>query len=247
MTATPTRHSSTAGRVLLVDDSKTERRLAERALAQDAYEVVTAGSAKAALLALDGAGFNLIISDQRLPDLPGVALMGMVRETVVPAPPMLLLTSGDSARTRDAASKAGVCLVLTKPVAPGSLREIVKAHAAPTPTEPCTTLLNEGHVQAFLGEGLNLDEQRSLLARWRAGMAEQLSRLYRAAQTEDARRWAEELHRLRGAAALCGALRLSAAAAGMETAAPSPASVTLLECINQDTNAALARRVGLTA
>jgi HPt (histidine-containing phosphotransfer) domain-containing protein len=152
-----------------------------------------------------------------------------------------------AARTRDAASKAGVCLVLTKPVAPGSLREIVKAHAAPTPTEPCTTLLNEGHVQAFLGEGLNLDEQRSLLARWRAGMAEQLSRLYRAAQTEDARRWAEELHRLRGAAALCGALRLSAAAAGMETAAPSPASVTLLECINQDTNAALARRVGLTA
>jgi hypothetical protein len=77
MTATHTLQPSTAMRVLLVDDSKTERRLAERALAQDAYEVVTADCAQAALLALDGAGFNLIISDQRLPDLPGVALLGM--------------------------------------------------------------------------------------------------------------------------------------------------------------------------
>ena len=247
MTATHTLHSSIAMRVLLVDDSKTERRLAERALAQDGFEVVTADSAQAALIALDGAGFNLIISDQRLPDLSGVALMGMVRETIAPAPPMLLLTSDDSARTRHAASLAGVCRVLTKPISPGSLREIVKAHAAPTHTAPCTTLLNEGNVQAFLGEGLKLDEQRSLLTRWRAGMEEHMFRLQGAAQNEDARRWAEELHRLRGAAALCGALRLSAAAAGMETAAPSQASVTLLECINEDTNAALARRVGLVA
>jgi DNA-binding response OmpR family regulator len=247
MTATHTLHSSTARRVLLVDDSKTERLLAERALAQDAYEVVTADSAQAALLALDGAGFNLIISDQRLPDLPGVALLGMVRETVVPAPPMLLLTSDDSARTRHAASHAGVRMVLTKPVTPSSLREIVSAHAAPSHTAPCTTLLNEGNRQAFFGGGLNLDEQRSLLARWRAGIAEQLDRLQGAAQSKDVRLWAQELHRLRGAAALCGALRLSAAAAGMETAPPSQASVTLLECINQDTNAALARRVGLVA
>ena len=247
MTATHTLEPATATRVLLVDDSKTERRLAERALAQDGFDVVTADSAQAALLALDGAGFNLIISDQRLPDLPGVALLGMVRETVVPAPPMLLLTSDDSARTRHAASHAGVCRVLTKPIAPGSLREIVKAHASPTHTAPCTTLLNEGNVQAFFGGGLSLDEQRLLLARWRAGMEDQLARLQGAAQSEDARRWAEELHRLRGAAALCGALRLSAAAAGMKTAAPSQASVTLLECINEDTNAALARRVGLMA
>jgi DNA-binding response OmpR family regulator len=177
MTATHTLHSSTARRVLLVDDSKTERRLAERALAQDAYEVVTADSAQAALLALDEAGFNLIISDQRLPDLPGVALLGMVRETVVPAPPMLLLTSDDSARTRHAASQAGVCMVLTKPVAPSSLREIVKAHATPTHTAPCTTLLNEGNVQAFFGGGLSLDEQRLLLARWRAAERPRLLRL----------------------------------------------------------------------
>jgi chemotaxis response regulator CheB len=132
MTATRTLHSSTAMRVLLVDDSKTERRLAERALAQDGFDVVTADSAQAALLALDGAGFNLIISDQRLRDLPGVALLGMVRETVVPAPPMLLLTSDDSARTRHAASHAGVCRVLTKPVAPGSLRDVVIAIGAST-------------------------------------------------------------------------------------------------------------------
>jgi hypothetical protein len=33
----------------------------------------------------------------------------------------------------------------------------------------------------------------------------------------------------------------------METAAPSQASLTLLESINQDTNAALAHRVGLMA
>jgi CheY-like chemotaxis protein len=247
MIATLTPQSATARRVLLVDDSKTERRVAERALVLDSCEVATADSAMAALLALDRTGFNLIISDQRLPDLSGVALLQMVRATVVPAPPMLLLTSDDSPRTRDAATRAGVRCFVPKPVSPSFLRELVNEHAAPNHATPHTNLLNEGHALALMGDGLSREEQRALLGRWCAGIADQLARLHEAVRSDDARLWAEELHRLRGAASLCGALRLAAAAAGMETAAPSLASVTLLECLNEATNAALAGRIGLSA
>jgi CheY-like chemotaxis protein len=226
-------------RVLLVDDGKAERRLARLALEKAGCHITTADDARSALRALDGNAFDLLICDQRLPDLIGTALIALIAQTVSPPPPMILLSAEVSARTRDAAARAGAAAVIGKPAAPAQLEELVRRHAAIPMAHHHDQLLDANHAGDFLLGAPDPAGRQRLAQRWQQAAREQITHLAGHVSTMDARAWRQELHRLRGTAALVGAIRLEVAAAALESAIPATGSLDLLESLVEATAVAL--------
>ena len=75
----------TSKRILVVDDDSYVRSGTEEILLRKGYEVDTAGSATAALQALEGAEYDLMLSDIKMPGMSGLELL----EKVVPQWPEL--------------------------------------------------------------------------------------------------------------------------------------------------------------
>lgn len=95
--AAPTPATSTGRIVLLVEDEAPVRALAERALRQAGWTVLTAGSAEAALDRLDGASIDLLVSDIVLPGMDGTALLTRLRASRPHLPAILVSGYAESA------------------------------------------------------------------------------------------------------------------------------------------------------
>src|SRR5208282_1826786 len=67
-------------RILLVDDEERLRHAAGKVLTDEGYSVLGAASGREALKLLQEEAFALVISDLRLPDLDGIALLKQARE-----------------------------------------------------------------------------------------------------------------------------------------------------------------------
>jgi len=111
-------------RILVVDDEDSLRRVLQVQLEQDGYSVVTAASAQQAFSLLQLRGYDLVITDLRMPGLSGVEVLKQVKsqypETVV-----IVLTAFGSVETAVEAMKAGAYDFLTKPVHPDELSLVV--------------------------------------------------------------------------------------------------------------------------
>ena len=116
-----------AGRiVLLVDDEAPVRRLAERALRRQGFEVIAAASAEDALESLGhdnpGAELACVISDVVMPGLDGPALVRQLRQTW-PGLPAILMSGYADAALRDSLQAADIRF-LAKPF---SMAELTQA------------------------------------------------------------------------------------------------------------------------
>ncbi|MBN2207218.1 MAG: response regulator [Candidatus Aminicenantes bacterium] len=65
-------------RILLVEDEENLRLLYQEELDKDGYDVTAAGDADEALAALRGGGFDLIITDIRMPGKDGIELITQI-------------------------------------------------------------------------------------------------------------------------------------------------------------------------
>lgn len=124
----PARRVTTAGgrRVLLVDDSGTNRQVLSRQMTHVGYhvEAVASGSEALRCLRARGAQFDIAILDHQMPDMDGASLgREIVRSTDIARTRLLLLTSlersGDVQRFAD----MGFSAYLTKPVRTRELLE----------------------------------------------------------------------------------------------------------------------------
>ena len=77
-------------RALVVDDSRTEQRLAAVALRNAGLEVTIVASALEALIALGEAAYAFVLLDHQLPDLPGLSLVGLIGREFLSPPPLVL-------------------------------------------------------------------------------------------------------------------------------------------------------------
>ena len=68
-------------KILFVDDEPNVTQALQRALRQEPYEIFTAASAAAALAILAANVIDLVVSDERMPGMPGSVFLGKVRET----------------------------------------------------------------------------------------------------------------------------------------------------------------------
>jgi two-component system sensor histidine kinase/response regulator len=76
-TAFDTMAQNSQARILVVDDESTQMRALCEALKNNGYEPVGCSSAKAALEAMDGARFDLLLTDLMMPEMDGIALLQM--------------------------------------------------------------------------------------------------------------------------------------------------------------------------
>src|SRR5687768_14016422 len=114
VTAAPT---STAWRILLVDDEPTQRLIMARLLKRAGYEVETAGNGREALAKLEAGDFQLMITDWEMPEMDGIALCSAVRALQNKAYVyIILLTARDAIEHVVTGLQAGADDYLTKPV-----------------------------------------------------------------------------------------------------------------------------------
>ena len=123
-------------RILIVDDDITFALMLRTWLSKRGFGVETASSVAAARKALGGGGFSLVLSDMRLPDEDGIALLQWMAGAGITAP-VIVMTSYAEIQNAVRCMKLGARDYVAKPVNPDELlkkiREALDAPAAQAP------------------------------------------------------------------------------------------------------------------
>jgi two-component system response regulator AtoC len=106
---------SGAGLILLVDDDPGTRKVARANLGLEGFEVLSASSGAEALARLAESDPLAVVSDLRMPDLDGIALMERVH-ALRPSLPVVLVTAHATVETAVKAMQKGALHYLTKPI-----------------------------------------------------------------------------------------------------------------------------------
>ena len=116
-------------RVLVVDDEPKLGKFVTQALELDGNEVVRAGGGREALDLLAARSFEIVVTDLRMPEVDGLAVLGAARAR--PGPPeVIVMTAFGTTESAVAAMKAGAADSGTKPFALDELRMRVRRLAA---------------------------------------------------------------------------------------------------------------------
>lgn len=113
-------------RILLVDDDRQIARMFRTSLELSGreYEVIDVPSAEEALLELERAPVDLVVSDLKLPGMSGLDLLQRVRARN-PQARAIMITAHPSEEVRDRATELGVIAFMTKPIHTNAFLEIV--------------------------------------------------------------------------------------------------------------------------
>jgi len=110
--------------ILVVDDEAAQRQLLTESLNRE-YDVVAAANGREAIQLLSARSFDLVITDERMPEMSGIELIRWVRERM-PEIPLIVLTAYGSIATAVEAIKFGAQEYLSKPLkSPDELRLVV--------------------------------------------------------------------------------------------------------------------------
>ena len=115
----------TKGKILVVDDDPSLRRVLEVQLEQDGYEVAAAASVPQTLSLLQLRPFDLLITDLKMPGMSGLELLKQTRSQY-PQTIVVMLTAFGTVDTAVEAMKAGAYDYLTKPVHPDEMLVVVR-------------------------------------------------------------------------------------------------------------------------
>lgn len=122
-------------RILVVDDQDIICELIAEYLTADGHEAITASGGADALDFFGTQHFDLVITDQSMPDLNGTQLAASIKASS-PATPVILLTGFGDEMQAQGTRPEGVDLVLSKPVSMAGLRHAVFTAMAAAQAEP---------------------------------------------------------------------------------------------------------------
>ncbi len=114
--------------ILVVDDNTINQRVVRGLLERDGHDVVTAGSADAALRELKVKKFDLIFMDMEMPEVDGVTATRSIRalpDSTRNAIPIVAMTANVMQEDIERCRKAGMNDYISKPVDPENLRRIL--------------------------------------------------------------------------------------------------------------------------
>ncbi len=103
-----------AKRILVVDNEPKMRRILELSLKNLGHEVVQAADGREALAAIERGAFDLVLSDLRMPNMDGIALLEALRERDEDVP-VIVLTAYGTIETAVAAMKLGAVDYILRP------------------------------------------------------------------------------------------------------------------------------------
>ena len=109
------------GRILVVDDDESLRRVTQVQLEQEGYTVAASANARDALGALEKAPYDLVITDLKMPGLSGADLLRRVRQEY-PEILVIMVTAFATVESAVEAMKLGAYDYITKPVNADALR-----------------------------------------------------------------------------------------------------------------------------
>jgi two-component system response regulator PilR (NtrC family) len=116
---------SEQARILVVDDERSMREFLEIFFRREGFDVHTAESVDAALMALESDDFDVVISDLQMPGRSGLDLLPAVKE-VAPDTVVIVITAFATTETAIAAMKQGAYDYVTKPFKVDELRLVVE-------------------------------------------------------------------------------------------------------------------------
>ena len=158
-----------AFRILVVDDEPAQLELVSGFLAKRGFEVQPATGGREALKLLSQAPFDLVLTDQKMPDLSGFELMEAVRRQN-PETPVIVMTAYGTIETAVAAIKAGAVDYLTKPLNLDELlhrvHQVRERQQLLRENRELRLVLSERHrVEGIIGESGRMQEVLSLVKR----------------------------------------------------------------------------------
>src|SRR5437667_7423048 len=145
-------------KVLVIDDEPDLLELLELTLSRMGLDTTRAQSVAEAIRLLDGQGFDLCLTDMRLPDGEGLRVVEHITEKGLDVP-VAVITAFGSAENAVAALKAGAFDYLAKPVALEQLRALVK-QALKVPEKPAAPSSYQ-----LLGESQAIMQVRQMIDR----------------------------------------------------------------------------------
>jgi two-component system, sensor histidine kinase and response regulator len=239
-----TRHSlremrKATRRILVVEDNPINRQVAKGMLDKIGYAADTAASARQGLLALEQYPYDLVLLDVQMPEMNGYEAAAKIRDPQSKvrnhAIPLVAVTGHASAEDRQACLQAGMNDYLTKPFHPQALGAILEKWLPLTPggavpdgvrqaemscaasnAQTATTIVDferNGFISRLAGDvALAVKLARAFLF----DAPDQIRRLERFLQAEDAEGLARQAHTLKGASANVGAGAMREAAIRIE-------------------------------
>jgi CheY-like chemotaxis protein len=118
-------------RILIAEDEEPLRALIKRALVEEGHFVVATADGAEALdkLQSEGGGFDLLLTDIKMPMMDGIALaLAVARD--FPKLPILLMTGYADQRERVSGLEALICDVISKPFALAEIKFAVASALA---------------------------------------------------------------------------------------------------------------------
>ena len=116
-----------AKKILTVDDSISMRQMISFTLRENGYEVTEAVDGQDAISKAQNQSFDLIFTDQNMPNIDGLTLIQMLRDLPEhEKTPILMLTTEASDDMKKMGRAAGATGWLVKPFDPQKLLDIVK-------------------------------------------------------------------------------------------------------------------------
>jgi DNA-binding NtrC family response regulator len=113
------------GRILIVDDEASMRRILASNMRQDHHEIWEASGVHEAQHALASNDFDVVVTDQRMPDGEGLAVLASAHE-LDPALPVIVLTAVATIELAVESMRRGAFDFLTKPFQPEEVRATVR-------------------------------------------------------------------------------------------------------------------------
>jgi twitching motility two-component system response regulator PilH len=121
-------------KIMVVDDSPTERAFMEGVLKKRGYEVLLVDSGEAAIERSKSEMPDLILMDVVMPNLNGFqATRAITRESTTKHIPVILVTTKDQDTDRVWGMRQGARAYLTKPFSESELAEVITAYISGNP------------------------------------------------------------------------------------------------------------------
>src|SRR4051794_5609587 len=113
------------GRILIVEDRDSLRRMLELALGQEGYEVESAADGQAGIRLLSERAFDFVLTDLKLPDVSGLRVLEASR-AAQPRVPVVVLTGYGTVGSAVEAMKLGAYDFLEKPLELDDLSRLIE-------------------------------------------------------------------------------------------------------------------------
>ncbi|NML43608.1 response regulator [Ramlibacter sp. G-1-2-2] len=205
--------------VLLVEDNDISAEVVAELLAGAGLQVERAADGVEAVAHASRQAFDLVLMDMQLPRMDGLQATRAIR--ALPgwqARPIIALTASVFEETRRQCMEAGMSDFLGKPVRPAQLQETVEKWLRAAGSQLAAVGALAGMDARRVQEFSHREERYVGLLRALLASKPELAQLAAALERGDPTAATQEVHSFKGAAAMLGAERVTAAAAALEDA-----------------------------